>query len=176
MRWSMRLGVVLLSLFCCLGLSHLAHAHPKANGPFGLGVILYEPTGVTGKYFFTNTEALDFHIGLDGLGRYHHENIGFYVDYLFHFDVGVNTTYFSMPLYLGPGGTLILADRDRYCTKFRCYDEDTNVYLAVRMPFGLAFWFTKFGGEAFIELSLQLFVIPRIDLDLDAALGFRYYF
>ena len=173
MRYCILASLTLLMLLTCAG---QADAHPKKNGPFGLGVILYEPTGLTGKYFMTSDQALDFHIGLDGLGNDHGDEVGFYVDYLFHFDMGVNTPYFAMPLYLGPGGALIFDDDDRYCTKWECYDRDEDLYLMARMPLGLSFLFTRFGGEAFIELALQMLLIPDIDLDLDAALGFRYYF
>ena len=34
----------------------------------GLGIILGDPTGITGKYFVSNDFAIDFHLGLDGIG------------------------------------------------------------------------------------------------------------
>ena len=82
----------------------------------------------------------------------------------------------TLPLYVGPGLALIIIDDDRYCSRFRCYDNDDDLALAVRAPFGLAFWFSKFSGEAFVELTTTLLLIPDVDIDLDAAIGFRYYF
>ncbi|MDX9721924.1 MAG: hypothetical protein RBU37_14345 [Myxococcota bacterium] len=161
---------------CTLASSQLAMAD---GGPFGLGVILFEPTGLTGKYFISNANAIDFHVGVEGFGNHRHEDLGLYADYLYHIDIGVHTSYFDLPLYLGPGAALIFIDNDgTYCTKFGCYDRDDDgaMALAARMPLGLAFLFSRFAGEAFVELSLQLFIIPDVWADLDGAIGFRYYF
>lgn len=167
-----KLALVALALFCILA--------PKESqakgGPFGLGIILGEPTGITGKYFFSKDEALDFHLGLEGFDGGRHDNVGFYVDYLFHFDLGVNNSVMSMPLYVGPGGALIITDND-YCGRFKCYrDNDDSIWLAIRAPVGLSFQFKSFPGEAFIEIIPHLFFIQHIDFDLDLALGFRFYF
>lgn len=160
-----------------------ANAHPRKNGPFGLGVILGEPTGLTGKYFFTDMIGLDFHIGIEGLDDHRHEDFGLYADLLFHFPVG-EFSWATLPLYIGPGLALIFDDDHcfrtrfgRHCDRYHRFDDDgIDLHLAIRAPFGLAFWFSKFGGEAFVELTLQLFVLQHVDVDLDFATGFRYYF
>lgn len=162
-----------------------AQAHPRKNGPFGIGVILGEPTGLTGKYFFDDMMALDFHVGVEGFDNDRHDNVALYVDFLFHFPVG-EFSWATLPLYVGPGLTLVFDDDDCYHTRFGKYcedrdrdrfdDDDLDIHLAIRAPFGLAFWFSKFGGEAFVEIALQLFLIEHVDIDLDFATGFRYYF
>ena len=43
----------------------------EANKTFGLGLELGEPTGLTGKYFLSGTNALDF-----GLGYIYHHYYG----------------------------------------------------------------------------------------------------
>lgn len=167
--------ILTLATVACLFVPETADAHPKYGGPFGIGIILNEPTGITAKYWMGSDQALDFHLGADGLDHRRRSELGIYVDYLFHFDTGVNAQYFSMPFYIGPGGGLIISDDNYHCTRFNgCSDND--VFLAARMPLGLAFLFTRFGGEAFIELVPSMLIIPVFDFDIDAALGFRFYF
>ena len=57
-----------------------------------------------------------------------------------------------------------------------CQDTDDDVAVAIRGPFGLSFLFKKFSGEAFVELTPELYVIPDFEFELGFALGFRYYF
>jgi len=173
------LAVLAFAAIACLLVPATADAHPKHGGPFGIGIILGEPTGITEKYWMGSDQALDFHLGLDGVDNHRNDNFGIYVDYLFHFDTGVNASAFSMPFYLGPGGALVIWDDNyRGCNRFgNCYDGNDNVYLAARLPLGLAFLFTRFGGEAFVELVPTISVIPSFfHFDIHGALGFRYYF
>jgi hypothetical protein len=154
-----------------------AQAQPAKGGDFGLGVILGDPSGFTGKVFFSPTQALDFHIGIAGF--YRHGELGVYADYLFHFDTGLRSSVLALPIYFGPGLGLVFDYDDgyRYCTKFRCYDwRDNGVWFALRVPVGVALWFKKFAGEVFLEVIPTLYLIRHADFDLDVAAGFRYYF
>ena len=70
---------------------------------------------------------------------------------------------------------MLFSDSGRYCTWSRCRSRD-DLAVAARVPVGIAFLFKRFNGEAFLEVATQLFVVPFVDIDLGAALGFRYYF
>ena len=165
---------MLLTLLVVCVIPDQARAEPPGDGgPFGLGIMLGLPTALTAKYWIDKEQALDFHIGADDFGN--GGTVGFYGDYLFHIDVGVKTPYFRLPLYVGPGAALLFNDRGRYCTFSRCRGRD-ELALAARVPFGVAFLFKKFNGEAFVELATQLFLVPFVDFDLGAAVGFRFYF
>ena len=64
--YSVLAGLALLIAFSVAAPSE-AEAHPRSGGPFGLGIILFEPTGLTGKYFIDDMMAIDFHLGLEGI-------------------------------------------------------------------------------------------------------------
>lgn len=156
-----------------------ASAHPARGGDFGLGLILNEPTGLTGKYFLSKRDAIDFHLGSAGwAGGW--GGVGLYGDYLFHFDTGLRSSALVMPLYVGPGlGVIFNTDKNRYCTKFHCYyydDGRAGLWLSVRVPLGLALWFKRFAGELFLEVVPTVYIIPGAYFDLQGALGFRFYF
>lgn len=172
-----RIGVLGAMMLCLWGfVPQEAEAQPGGGGPFGLGIILGDPTGITGKYWVAGNQAIDFHLGVDGFGgRGFNNDLGLYADYLFHFPL-TNISAFRLDFYVGPGLALILDFDDRYCTKFRCYDRDSGIGLAIRAPIGLAMLFNSFSGELFLELPLNVWLVPFQDFDLDVALGFRYYF
>jgi len=64
---------------------------------FGIGVIIGEPTSITGKYMIDNNNAIDAGIGWDISGD---NNLHIYGDYLFHlYDVEVPKG--KLPIYYG---------------------------------------------------------------------------
>jgi hypothetical protein len=158
-----------------------ATAEAKA-GPFGLGIIGGNPTGLTGKYFFNREGALDFHLGIGGWGAGRHRDFGIYVDYLHHFDLGVrNSVLHSMAIYVGGGGEIIFDDDGYYCGNWRkrgdCRDRDNDrIWIAARAPIGLNLMFGKVPLELFIEIVPTLYIIQYITFDIDLALGLRFYF
>lgn len=167
---------LVLALPLLLALAPSSQAHPYGpNGDFGLGIIINEPTGLTGKYWLSKDQALDFHIGVNAIE--HGADVGLYFDYLFHFDTGLKSSALAMPLYIGPGVALIFDDDGYYCTRWnRCrrYHDD-DLWLAIRMPLGLSFAFKKFAGEAFLEVASAIVIAPDVFFDFDVAVGFRFY-
>jgi len=162
-------------IFVGMGLWQSNEAEAQPAGPFGLGVIIGGPTGVTGKYWISGNNAIDMHIGLDGIGR--GGGGGFYADYLWHFNL-TSTGAFDLPLYIGPGLGIVIDDDDEYCNRFGdCRrEDDAAVWLAIRAPLGIAFLFKSFPGELFLELPFSLNLVPAVFFDIDVAIGFRFYF
>src|SRR5262245_43461786 len=78
----------------------------SANGTFGLGLELGGPFGINGKYFLTDTGALNFGLGEDGYGYLDRHGFNIYLDYLWHPLSLANPPAFQLPLYLGVGGRI----------------------------------------------------------------------
>ncbi len=136
----------------------LAAAHQY--NPFGAGVILGEPTGVTVKYWVSDTTAFDAALGWSFEGR---TSFHLHGSYLFHDFEMVEVAKGSLPLYFGVGGRL----------KARSGKSDR---LGVRVPFGVAYHFEDVPVEAFAEIVPIIDVVPSSRASLNAAIGARFYF
>jgi len=146
----------------------------EANKTFGLGLILGNPTGLSGKYFVGPSTAIDFAVGAVGCCR-GRRGLELHADFLWHPISLVSAEPFELPLYFGVGGRFYQYnwDRDR-----RDYDGSA---IGVRVPGGIAFDFNNVPLDIFIELALVLdflFDDPYDDVyvDLDGAVGIRYWF
>ncbi len=125
----------------------------------GLGLIVGEPTGVTGAYRLSRRTAIDAAVGIDELDR-----DGFYVhaEFLFVLPDLLGGGAVSLSPYLGAGGFLV---------EFK--DE---IGIGGRAPFGLSLDFKRAPIQVFLELAAFVLIVPDTDGDLGVALGFRYYF
>lgn len=148
-------SVMVLVLFL-LSLPVYGVEEERRRGSLGVGVLLGEPTGLTGKLWIQRNRAID---GLAAWSLDSRQNF-FYVQshYLFHFEETVEDKQFVF--YAGPGGYVRLGNvRDR---------------LGVSGNFGIAYTISQF--EVFLELSPKVSIIPDTDGDLTGGLGFHYYF
>ena len=147
------LVLAFMILFC-------VEAFASENNNLGLGVILGEPTGVTGKYILNDESAIDAGAGWETSGD---DRIHVYADYLFHindlFDVGTG----SLPLFFGAGVRFISI-------------EDDDDELGIRLPVGLEYVFPKLPIRIFGELVPVLDLTPDTELDLEGGIGIRYFF
>lgn len=126
-------------------------------GDLGAGIIVGEPTGLSGKLWLDRKTALDgaaswsFREGRD-LHLYLH------VDYVLHQASARKARLF---LYYGIG------------VKVQNGHPDTA---GARMPIGLTYLFAKAPLDLFVEVVPELDLAPGTGVDLAAAAGFRYYF
>ena len=129
--------------------------------PFGIGIVLGEPSGFTGKLFFDGNNAMQLHVGY-GIG--HRGRLVLALDYLFHIRNVLprpnNAGRFEP--YLGLGLRLGVRDHDPL--------------LGVRIPAGLALLFEAFPVELFIEVAVGIGLIPSTAIIVDGGLGARFYF
>lgn len=177
-RWLV--PVVAFVLLVTASSSALAQRHRRGEAfhsqdTFGLGIMLGAPTGLSGKYFLGPDTAIDFGIG--GYRRYRfHSALQIHADYLWHPVNLVSESAFDLPLYLGIGGRLLLREYDPNNDPNR----DDDLHLGVRGPVGIAMVFNEVPIDVFFELALVVdFVVIGDDflfLDLNGAIGFRYYF
>jgi hypothetical protein len=167
----MKRRLTILALTCAL----LAPAAAQAKGGnFGLGIMVGDPLGLSGKLYLNNQHAFAF-----GVGEYlvRDDGLGAHIDYLWHPWPLVPDP--PLELYIGVGGRI--ADHDRG------NDRNDDFHLGVRMPFGLLLDFRRKGKvpiDVFVEVVPLLDIILEdddrghdgIDIDIDAAIGVRYYF
>lgn len=149
-----------------LAASHGAVAQEK----LGIGIIAGEPTGVTLKKWQDSRVAIDM---AAAWSFSENDSFQFHMDYLVHDytifrSAGVKG---KLPLYYGIGGRIKLKDNDNNRNR---NNDDTLV--GVRVPIGVAYLLPQDPFEFFGEIVPTLDVAPDTDLDINAALGFRYYF
>jgi hypothetical protein len=181
-----------LSIVLAVAAAPVVEARPRPAGPsnmkkfsanktFGLGLELGEPTGLTGKYFLNDSNALDF-----GLGYIYHsyyygdDGVHVYADYLWHPLSLVSAQAFELPLYIGVGGRFWDFD---YCYQRVC-DYGGSAF-GIRVPFGVAFDFNQVPLDVFISLVPVFDFISgdyydryrdRTHFGLDFSVGIRFWF
>lgn len=143
-----------LLAFACLVIT-ASPSRAQKTGDFGAGVILGDPTGITGKYWVGERQAVDAGIGFNG------EPV-MYVDYLWHsWTVVPQPREGKMPVYLGLGAQV--------------RDPD-SVEFGIRAVAGIAYWLPRHPVEIFVEIVPILRLTPHASVGLDAGIGLRYYF
>lgn len=146
----------------------------EANKTFGIGIMVGAPTGLSGKYFYADDKAFDFGIGAIGYYR-GRRGLHLHFDHLWHPVSLASTPAFELPLYVGIGARFFDFD-DR--------DDFHGSAIGVRAPFGIAFDLNNTPLDIFFELALVLDFYAgydcngcdNIDVDVNGALGFRYWF
>ncbi len=138
----------------------------EANKTFGLGLMLGEPSGLSGKYFLSKDTALDFGIGY--LYHHYHDHDGLHVfaDFLWHPAVLTKNSAFWLPIYFGVGARF-----------FDHHDYDSGI--GIRVPVGIAFDFQRVPIDVFLEFwfAFDLIHDDRYDrADGGGSIGIRYYF
>ncbi|MEW5901512.1 MAG: hypothetical protein AB1715_08645 [Acidobacteriota bacterium] len=130
--------------------SALAQAHH-----YGVGLILFEPSGVTARAWLGRSAAIDGAVGWSAERGYY---LHIHADFLFYETRLARDRNLALSFYLGAGGKII----------FR--DEESAWF---RIPLGLDFLLQRSPLEFFFEL------IPSFNfsqLKVFGAVGFRYVF
>ncbi len=127
---------------------------------FGVGVIVGEPTGVTGKYMLNENSALDVGVGWETSGD---DEFHVYGDYLYHLYDVFQVKKGKLPFYFGGG--IRFVDREKKDDKF-----------GIRIPVGVEYRFDKIPFRAFLELVPVLNLTPDTDFDLEGGIGIRFFF
>jgi hypothetical protein len=150
-------------------------ARAQRGGDFGLGIIIGDPTGLSGKGFVSETNAIDFAVGLAFIGNGH---LQVHADYLWHFDIKRwSSAQLDLHLGVGPKLGLRVGDRDGPPGSGPGRGRrDGWVGIGARAPFGLTMRFFEAPFDVFVEIAAGLWLVPKPDFDLDAAIGGRYWF
>ena len=135
------------------------------DGDFGFGLIVGEPIGISANYKFAPYRSVDA-----ALSYNFENNDRYYIHstYLFlHPKTIMDESNMNMGWYSGIGA------------RFKYHDNrnnDDHYRLGARAVIGSSMNLRPFPVEFFLELAPVLDVAPSTELDLTAALGFRYYF
>lgn len=130
------------------------------NKNFGLGIMIGEPTAISGKYWTSNTNAWDFGLGYSIIDS--QKEISVHADYLYHISDLIKAKY-KIPFYYGFGFRL----------RFHAH-ESSNI--GARGVAGLVMFVEEIPIDVFFELAPVFSLFPKTSLNLDAAIGARWYF
>ena len=152
--------IALIALILAAGLSSQVLCEAKK---YGIGVILGEPSGLSGKMWRDENIAFDC-----GAAWSLTDDAGFNIhgDMLWHnwkvlddaFDVDDSS---RLPIYYGIGGRLKAGD-------------DTK--LGVRFVVGASYIFEYAPFDIFLEIVPVMDVVPKTELDMNASFGGRFWF
>jgi hypothetical protein len=137
------------------------------KGTFGVGIIIGEPTGICGKLYLKDDQAIQAAVG----GAFVGGGVQVHADYVFHPAILQSRDSFVLAAYIGPGVRLIQYSNGR---------EDSFIALGVRAVGGLLFDFRNVPLDTFIEIAgVAEFGFADGEgagLALNAGAGVRYYF
>ena len=131
-----------------------------AGGPFGLGIIVGEPTGLSGKLFLSDANAIDGAVAWSFSGD---NSFHLHGDYLYHNYTLFDVEKGKLPLYFGIGARI----------NFR---EDADDNIGIRIPVGLTYLFDGAPFDVFVEVVPVLELTPDTEFELEGAFGGRFYF
>ena len=130
------------------------HAQPPAR--YEVGVIIGQPTGLSGKYWVSRRVAFD----AAAAWSFTDESFEFHASYLFHpyfFDVDQG----ELPLYFGAGAVTYLRD---------------DFAVGARFPVGISFIFDDIPLSLFLEIAPIVEVIPETGFNVNGGVGVRLAF
>lgn len=163
--------LALVSLLIICAIANDAYAQGPKGKDFGFGIILGDPLGGTIKYWTSRENAFDAYIGSSYFGSL---RVG--GDYLWHFDAFHSQV---VKMYAGPGIALgfgrghgIWFKEDK--KKFYYWDEG-SVGIAGRVIVGLNIIPKRTPIEIFLEFGPLIGLAPNFGVNVDAALGIRFY-
>jgi hypothetical protein len=140
-------------------------ANARMQDTFGLGFIIGEPTGLSVKYWLDEERAVD---GALAWSLSDDDAFQLHGDYLIHDFELLDAR--EMPVYYGIGARLKFKDDDG-----NGHDEDDTVF-GIRIPMGITYLFDDKPIDLFLEIVPILDLAPDVELDINAAVGARFYF
>lgn len=140
-------------------------AHADSPGPFGLGLVIGEPTGLSMNYKLSSERSID---GAFAWNFSPYAGFEFHGDYLWHRNNLFRISTTGMNLHYGIGGRLLFANARN--------NESARTYLGPRIPVGINTNFNQKAIEVFTEIALVMNLIPGTSADFDFGIGARVYF
>jgi hypothetical protein len=147
-------GRVLLAILVACSIT-IAHAQEKK---FGMGIIIGEPTGVSGKMWTSSDNALDAGLAYSFRRKGY---VHIHADYLWHFPNAFQNSESLVP-YAGLGGRLATG-------------RGEGIFGA-RFVGGLAWYPRNAPFELFVEFVPILDLAPATEMSGNAGVGVRFIF
>ncbi len=130
----------------------------NAQGKFGLGIVVGEPTGVSAKYWTNGSNAFDFGAAWsfkrDG-------NLLLQADYVWHTFSLIPVREGKLPFYFGIGGRVIFSG---------------DPLIGARIPIGLDYILANAPLDVFAEVVPILDLAPSTNFNLGGGIGVRFWF
>ena len=136
----------------------LAGSATATEDDFGLGIIIGEPTGFSGKLWTSSTTAVDGAIAWSFNGD---NALHLHADYLTHRFNLIHVDQGRMAVHFGIGGRLKFDDDDSF---------------GIRFPVGLTYMVANSPFDVFLEVVPLLDIAPDTEFNPNAAIGMRYFF
>lgn len=151
------------------------YGSPETSRPFGMGVVLGEPTGITGKYWVDRRSAIDSTFSYS-----FNDYFLLYSDYLYHFPgaFGRSSEFASrLNPYIGVGLELFIQTQDTG-RQDRAYfrSDQGSTGLGVRIPLGVEWRPGSPPLGVFVELTPGVGVVPATFGFVQGGIGIRFYF
>lgn len=127
---------------------------------FGVGIMIGQPTGFSGKYWLNQVNALDFGLGFSFAKD--DNRIHIHADYLWHSNTSIESTE-KFSFYYGPG------------IKLRSGKND-DAQLGIRGVVGIEWMAATAPIDVFLEVAPVFNFVPGTGFKVDAAFGARYFF
>lgn len=150
-----------LLLAAFLMIAAIPAAGAAAPGPFGLGIVLIDPTGLSANYYYEKQRSITAALGWSS------DDLRLNVDHLWYRRDIIVIDRTPIDLYYGVGG--------RFYSHEKRNGDNVNK-IGVRVPVGVAYLFRKIPIQVFGELAPGLIIVDESDFILDASIGARYYF
>lgn len=141
------------------------------GGPFGLGIILGEPSGLSAKLWFDRVHASD----AGAAWSFATQSFAFHADYLYHLRGAVMAGGADIPPFAGIGGYLRL-NRSGYVDPRGRDLEPDPVEFGVRVPLGICHRFEAVPIGVSLEIVPGLELFPATFFKLQGGIAVRYYF
>jgi len=136
----------------------------RQGGPFGLGVAIGAPSGVTGRLWFGDWSALQFTAG-GNLGVPNSLSVS--ADYTIVFrPFKVTDNAYSVPLHIG-GGVNVDVDLETGATR---------LLMGPRAVFGASLLVPDLPIDFHAELAPTVYFVEFLGWSIDGQIGVRYYF
>jgi len=146
-----KIAIISIVIFILFGGTALAADN------FGIGAVVGEPTGITGKMFLSDSIAVDATLSWSFVK----DKFYIHSDYLHHFSGLFGSDVPELLGYTGIGGMIELK-------------EDPEI--GVRIPFGLSYTISDTPVELFFEIAPVVLLAPETTVDFTGGIGARYYF
>ncbi|WP_141734508.1 hypothetical protein [Oligoflexus tunisiensis] len=136
-------------------------AHAATHGPFGLGISLIDPTGISANYYHEKQKSFAAALGWGD------DYLRLNLDHLWYRRDIIVIDRIPIDLYFGVGARY-------YQHEKRNNDDESEI--GIRFPVGVAYIFRKVPIQLFGELGPALVIVDESAFIIDIAIGGRYYF
>lgn len=154
--------VIAAALLFFVGIS--SQAQPIDLDGLSAGVMIGRPTALTTKGHLGNSRYFDAALAYStGVA----DGIYLHGTYLIEREQAFKIEQSFFNLYYGIGGRLFMADNKK---------NDEELHFGPRAPVGVNYYFKNPSVEAFAELAVSVDLAPETEVDLDLAIGARYWF